>query len=76
MFFFFFEQEAVDIINQSLSGEETLEVGAISRDFGYDYILPKGCQQLGFPPRTAIEVKKKLKTSGLEMKFPSCMFME
>ena len=60
MFFFFFEQEAIDMINQSLSGEETLEVGVISRDFGYDYLLPEGCRQLGFPPRTAIEVKKKL----------------
>ena len=60
MFFFFFEQEAIDIINQSLTGEETLEVGVISRDYGYDYLLPKGCRQLGFPPRTAIEIKKKL----------------
>ena len=60
MFFFFFEQEAIDIINQSLTGEETLEAGSVSQDYGYDYILPKGCQQLGFPPRTAIEVKKKL----------------
>lgn len=60
MFFFFFEQEALDIINQSLTGEETLEAGSITQDFGYDYILPKGCEQLGFPPRTAIEVKKKL----------------
>lgn len=32
----------------------------MTQDYGYDYILPKGCRQLGFPPQTAIEVKKNL----------------
>lgn len=60
MFFFFFEQNAIDIISQALIGDETLEAGTITENYGYDYILPKGCKQLGFPPKTAIEVKKNL----------------
>lgn len=59
-FFFFFEQDIIDIIQQSLRGDETLEVGDFAKDYGYDYLLPKGCKSLGFPENTAIEVKKQL----------------
>ena len=60
MFIFFFEQDAIDLIEQALLGDETLVVGEIRKDFAFDYILPEGCMKLGFPPRTAIEIKKQL----------------
>ena len=59
-FFFFFEQEIIDIISKSLLDGESIEVGKINTNFAYDYVLPKGCKQLGLPPKTAIEVKKTL----------------
>ena len=59
-FFFFFEQDAIDFIRQSLSDDETLEVGEIKDSFAYDYYLHKGCRKLGLPERTAIEIKKNL----------------
>lgn len=59
-FFFFFEQDAVDFIKQSLSDDETLEVGEIKDTFAYDYYLPNGCRNLNLPEKTAIEIKKNL----------------
>lgn len=59
-FFFFFEQSAIDIIKQFLQDDETLIAGEIKCDYAYDYLLPKGCVKLGFPPKTAIEFKKEL----------------
>ena len=59
MFVFFFEQDIIDIIELALQGDETLVVGEIRKDFSFDYLLPEGCMKLGFPPRTAIEVKKQ-----------------
>lgn len=59
-FYFFFEQEAVDLIKQSLYGDESLETGEIRDTFAYDYFLPNGCKELGFPEKTAIEIKKNL----------------
>ncbi len=60
MFFFFFEQDTLDLIQQSLLGDEILEVGSIHQDYAYDYILPNGCQLLGYPPNTIVDVKKRL----------------
>jgi hypothetical protein len=60
MFFFFFEQDAIDLLKQALQGEELLEVGQIEADYAYDYYLPKGCKTLGLPGNTAIEVKRNL----------------
>lgn len=60
MFFFFFEQDTIDLIEQSLLGEEALKVGSIHKDYAYDYILPNGCQLLGYPPNTIVDVKKRL----------------
>lgn len=59
-FFFFFEQSAIDIIEQALQGEESLVAGEIEEEYAYDYFLPNGCEMLGLPPKTALEVKKEL----------------
>lgn len=59
-FFFYFEQDVVDFIKQSLSGDESLEVGEIKDTYAYDYYLPNGCRNLGLPEKTAVEIKKNL----------------
>ena len=59
-FFFFFEQDIVNLIRQSLSDNETLEAGSIKDTYAYDYYLPNGCRNLDLPEKTAIEIKKNL----------------
>lgn len=59
-FYFFFEQDAIEIIRKSLEDEETLDAGKIKDNYAYDYLLPKGCKKLELPENTAIEVKKHL----------------
>lgn len=60
MFFFFFEDDIIDLIKSSLSSDEALESVEGQRDYGYDFFLPLGCKKLGFPNRTALEIKKRL----------------
>lgn len=42
-FFFFFEQDIIDVIKQALRGDETLEGGDFAKDYCYDNLLPMGC---------------------------------
>ena len=59
-FFFFFEQDIIEIIKKSLQDDETLEAGEIKENYAYDYLLPKGCKKLDLPENSAIDVRKHL----------------
>lgn len=59
-FFFFFEDDILHLIESLLNESETLERGSFSEDYGYDYFLPNGCKELALPPRTALQIKKRL----------------
>ena len=59
-FFFFFESEVKYIIESELTGSDTILSEYRSGDYVFDLFLPEGCRRLGFPPKTAIELKTKL----------------
>lgn len=67
-FFFFFFDDIKQLIESSLSEGEAIETVVDDKeDAEFDLFLPGGCKKLGFPQKTALQLKRRLAPGDVSM---------